>query len=369
MNKRRLGRSNIEVCALGLGCMEIGGRMKDHEDYLLTDSINDTEHYFSLGEVDDHQSIRAIHYALDMGISLFDTAPAYGAGHSERVLGWALAGKRHNAILATKFGKFIDEHQNIFGSYQSERTLIDNIRNECEQSLTRLNTDYIDIYQYHQLNYTLLEFADEVIDILESLISEGKIRYYGWSTEDPACAHVFAQGTHCTAIQHNMNLLWETPEMLDICNMFDQASISRGIMGMGFLTGKYTLDNYKALLSPGDFRLRDESSFTHMISQLEKVKEVLMSDGRTIPQGALAWNWARSELTIPIVGFRTLFQVNENIQALEFGSLTSKQMGQINSLLKRQLPNFPMHTKMCLPRKPFEAGFLPEAPRQHPRIL
>ena len=107
MDKRRLGRSGIEVCALGLGCMEIGGRMKDHEGYLLTDSATDTQRYFSLGEVDDQQSIHAVHYALDMGISLFDTAPAYGAGHSERVLGSALTGKRHHAVVATKFGKFI----------------------------------------------------------------------------------------------------------------------------------------------------------------------------------------------------------------------------------------------------------------------
>lgn len=335
MDKRRLGRSDIEVCPLGLGCMEIGGKMKDHEGYLLGDPTNGTQHYFSLGEVDDRQSIRAIHYALDMGISLFDTAPAYGAGHSERVLGEALKGRRQNAIIATKFGKFIDEDQNVFGSYSNERTLIDNIREECDQSLTRLNTDYIDIYQYHQMNYTLLKFADEVIHILESLVREGKIRYYGWSTEDSACASVFAWGTHCTAIQHNMNLLWDDSEMLAICDELDQASISRGVMGMGFLTGKYTLDNYRTLLSPDDFRLRDEASFIHTMNQLEKIKEVLRSDGRTIPQAALGWNWARSERTIPIVGFRTLAQVEESIQALEFGPLANKQVKQINSLLDR----------------------------------
>lgn len=172
MKKRRLGRSTIEVSALGLGCMEIGGRMKDHEQPL----INNSEQYFRLGEVDDQQSIQAIHAALDAGISLFDTAPAYGAGHSERVLGRALSEKRQHAVIATKFGKFIDEQDNVFGCYPNERAIVDNIRHECEESLKRLQTDYIDIYQFHeQGDYTLLAYADEVIDILESLVSEGKI--------------------------------------------------------------------------------------------------------------------------------------------------------------------------------------------------
>ena len=168
MKKRRLGRSGIEVCALGLGCMEIGGRMKDHERAPVNGSTHDTEQYFSLGEVDDQQSIQAIHAALDGGISLLDTAPAYGAGHSERVLGRALSGRRQQAVIATKFGKYVDEQQNVFGRYPDERVLIDSIRHECEESLVRLQTDYIDIYQFHELgDYTLLTHADEVIEILE----------------------------------------------------------------------------------------------------------------------------------------------------------------------------------------------------------
>lgn len=335
MFKRRLGRSDIEVGALGLGCMEIGGKMKDYEGYLLSDSPTEEQPMFSLGRVDDGESIRAIHFALDMGINFFDTAPAYGAGHSERLLGDALAGRRDRAVIATKFGKPIDEADNRFGQYANAREVIQNIRKECEDSLRRLRMDYIDLYQYHQMSYPLTEFAEEAIEILETLVAEGKIRFYGWSTDDPECARVFVQGAHCTAIQHGLNVIWDAPELLDICDEFDQASIARGILGMGFLTGKYTVENYKTLLSTEDFRRRDDSAFLSLLDELDKVRDILTSNGRTLSQGALAWVWARSKRTIPIPGFRTFSQVEENINTFNFGPLTDKQMKQIEILLER----------------------------------
>jgi aryl-alcohol dehydrogenase-like predicted oxidoreductase len=335
MFKRRLGCSGIEVSAFGLGCMEIGGKMKDSEGYLLSDSMQEKQPMFFLGDVDDDQSIRTIHYALDAGINFFDTAPAYGAGHSERVIGRALAGRRDKAVIATKFGKLIDEADNRFGRYKNEREIIKNIRNESEASLRRLGTDYIDLYQYHQMGYPLIEFATEVVEILESLVAEGKIRFYGWSTGDPECARVFAQGPHCTAIQHNLNVIEDAPELLKICDEYDQASIARGILGMGFLTGKYTIENYQSLLSADDFRRRNASDLMDLLGKLDPVRDLLTSDGRTLSQGALAWVWARSHRTIPIPGFRTLSQVEENIKAFDFGPLTGNQMEQIEILLER----------------------------------
>jgi aryl-alcohol dehydrogenase-like predicted oxidoreductase len=336
MVKRRLGRSEIEVSALGLGCMEIGGKMEDREGYLLDDTARDHAPMFFLGEVDDEQSIRTLAYAFDAGINFFDTAPAYGAGHSERVLGRAFAGKRDEVVIATKFGKRMDENENWFGRYPSARALIGSIRQECEDSLRRLGTDYIDLYQYHQMHYSLLEYAGEVIEILERLVAEGKIRYYGCSTRDPACIRMFAQGEHCTAIQHNLNILEDAPEPLALCDEFDQASIARGIFGMGFLTGKYSADNYRTLLSKDDFRHRMASSFAPLFENLNKVHDILTSDGRTVPQGALAWIWARSRRSIPIPGFRTFEQVKENIEAVSFGPLTDNQMDQIDSVLERE---------------------------------
>jgi aryl-alcohol dehydrogenase-like predicted oxidoreductase len=160
MMKRRLGWSEIEVSVLGLGCMEIGGKMIDREGFLLDNSAKDKESMFFLGNVDDEQSIRTLQYALDMGVNFFDTAPAYGAGHSERVLGRAFAGKRDKVVIATKFGKLINEEENWFGRYPSERELIKNIPKECEESLRRLGTDYIDLYQFHQMDFDLIGYEE-----------------------------------------------------------------------------------------------------------------------------------------------------------------------------------------------------------------
>ena len=332
MLRRKLGRSGIEVNALGLGCMEMGGRMKDNESF---PSLRENQPMFYLGDVDDEESIRAIHFALDAGVNFFDTAPAYGAGHSERVLGRALVGRRDKAVIATKFGKRIDEADNRFGRYDSAPEIINNIRKECEDSLRRLRTDTIDLYQFHELDLKLDTFAEEVIPILEGLVSAGKIRWYGWSTEDLAGARIFAQGEHCTAIQHNLNLIEDAPMQLLLCDEFNQASIARGILGMGFLTGKYTVENYRSFLSPDDYRLRAGSYFLSLLANLEKVRDILTSNGRTVAQGAIAWVWARSERTVPIPGFRTLAQVEENVGAFDFGPLTIDQMKQIEILLGR----------------------------------
>lgn len=336
MMKRRLGRSEIEVSALGLGCMEIGGKMGDREGYLLDNQAKGKAPMFFLGQVDDEQSIRTLALAVDEGINFFDTAPAYGAGHSERVLRRAFAGKRDKVVIATKFGKLIDENENWFGRYPSARAVIENIGKECDDSLRRLGTDYIDLYQYHQMDFDLLEYAEQVIEILEGLVAEGKIRYYGWSTSDPECIRVFARGKHCTAIQHNLNILEDAPEQLDLCGEFDQASIARGIFGMGFLTGKYSAENYKTLLAMDDFRHRMAPRFVALLHELDQVRDILTSDGRTLSQGALAWVWARSKRSIPIPGFRTFEQVKENIEAVNYGPLTEEQMDQIDSVLQRE---------------------------------
>jgi aryl-alcohol dehydrogenase-like predicted oxidoreductase len=116
----------------------------------------------------------------------------------------------------------------------------------------------------------------------------------------------------------------------------DLASIARGILGMGLLTGKYTAENYTRLLAKDDYRRRIVASYIPLFGKLDKVREILTSKGRTIPQGALAWIWARSDRSIPIPGFRTFDQVKENIAAMDYGPLTSEEMAQIDVLLERE---------------------------------
>jgi len=325
MLARRLGKSGIKVSAMGLGCWAIGGPWTFEGDPA------------GWGKVDDDESIRAIHRALDLGINFFDTAANYGCGHSERILGWAIAGKREKAVIATKFGYSVDEATRNVTHYGDPVSgdVVSRVRQDCEASLRRLNTDYIDLYQFHVGYYSPVKAA-EVRDALEELVAEGKIRFYGWSTDNPEGARVFAEGEHCVAIQHRLNVIQDAPEMLAVCDEFDQGSINRGPLGRGLLTGKYNID---AEFSKNDHRCSDyfrDEWLAPILGKLDAVREVLTSDGRTLAQGALAWIWARSERTIPIPGFRTVAQVEENMGALEFGPLGVEQMRQIDEILGRE---------------------------------
>jgi aryl-alcohol dehydrogenase-like predicted oxidoreductase len=329
MFKRCLGRSNLEVSAMGLGCWAIGGPW----DWLEADGRKTPVGW---GQVDDAESIRAIHYALDAGINFFDTAANYGCGHSERILSQAIAGWRDKVILATKFGYLVDEeHRTV---KEADDPVV-RIRQECESSLCNLQTDYIDLYQFHQEdpNYDLKKAA-EVRDVLETLVGEGKIRWYGWSTDNPEGARVFAQGQHCTAIQHWLNMAKEnTSDMLEICEEYDQASINRSPLGMGTLTGKFNEDT---TFPENDVRhiwnMQAERPAQHR-QRIEAVRKMFADVGemRTQAQIALAWIWTRSDRTVPIPGFKTVAQVKENIQAMEFGLLSNEQMKKIDEIYER----------------------------------
>jgi aryl-alcohol dehydrogenase-like predicted oxidoreductase len=326
MFRRKLGRSGIEVSALGMGCWAIGGPFWDGGTPL------------GWGEVDDQESIRAIQTALDLGVNFFDTADVYGAGHSERVLARAFAGRRDDLVIATKFSNIFDEEtRQVTGSSAKP----DYIRQACEASLLRLKTDYIDLYQFHDNGYPP-EKAISVRETLEELVREGKIRAYGWSTDFVDRAEVFAQGENCAAIQLQLNVLEDNPQVIAVCEKYDLAAINRGPLAMGLLTGKYTSES-----QPSSDDVRGEKSPEWMsyfkdgkpspkwLSKMEAVRDVLTSGGRTLAQGALAWLWARSPSAIPIPGFRTVTQVEENYGAMALGPLSSEQMLQIEDILER----------------------------------
>ena len=322
MNKRTLGRSNIQVSPLGMGCWAIGGVWQ----FLDIQA--------GWGEVDDNESIRTIHHALDNGITFFDTAANYGTGHSERLLAKALAGRRDQIVIATKFGFNVNEAAKHVTRYEHDNEIIKNVRAECEASLRRLNTDYIDLYQFHVWDYPL-EPAVALREALESLVREGKIRYYGWSTDSVEAARVFAAGEHCVSIQHDLNVVKDAPEMLALCEQLNLASVNRSPLARGALTGKYTQDT---TFPENDVR-RDqwshETFFVPALDRLDALRDILTSSGRTLAQGALAWIWARSEQTIPIPGIRTVAQAAENAGAMQFGPLSDEQMHQIDALLRR----------------------------------
>jgi aryl-alcohol dehydrogenase-like predicted oxidoreductase len=318
--QRTLGRSNLPVSAMGLGCWAIGGLW-----YWLDGPGG-------WGDIDDEESVRAIHTALDLGINFFDTAANYGTGHSERILSRALEGKRDKAIIATKFGFVVDEAAKRVTLRTDDHLL--HVRAECEASLRRLNTDVIDLYQLHVWDYPL-EKVPAMVDLLESLVSEGKIRYYGWSTDSVEGARLFAEGKHCVAIQHDLNVILDAPDMLKVCEELNLASVNRSALARGALSGKYTKDT---VFPQNDVRTDSWSRdhfFVPTLDQLDKIRDILTSNGRSLVQGALAWIWARSEKTIPIPGFKTVAQVEENAKAMEFGPLTPEQMQEIDVILAR----------------------------------
>jgi aryl-alcohol dehydrogenase-like predicted oxidoreductase len=197
-----------------------------------------------------------------------------------------------------------------------------------------LNIDAIDLYQLHVWDYPI-EKVPAMVDLLESLVKDGKIRHYGWSTDSVEGARLFAQGKHCASIQHDLNVVLDAPEMLKVCEELNLASVNRSPLARGALSGKYA----KGTTFPQNDVRNDEWSKDHFfaptLNQLDAIREILTSNGRTLVQGALAWIWARSEKTIPIPGFKTVAQVDENAKAMQFGPLTTEQMKEIDSLLGR----------------------------------
>jgi aryl-alcohol dehydrogenase-like predicted oxidoreductase len=174
-------------------------------------------------------------------------------------------------------------------------------------------------------------------------VQEGKIRKYGWSTDFPDRAEVFAKGSGCAAIQFQLNVLDDNPQVVALCEKYKLAAINRGPLAMGILTEKYThqtkpsADDVRGENSPEWMKyFKNGRPNPEWLSKRDAVLEILKSNGRTIAQGAIAWLWARSKVTLPIPGFRTVAQVKENTVALEKGSLTGDQMKEINRLLGRQ---------------------------------
>ena len=325
MLKRTLGKSKLEVSALGMGCWAIGGpwtwAQPGREPYPA-----------GWGNIDDDESIRAIHTALDIGVNFFDTAANYGAGHSEVVLGQALKGKRDKVVIATKFGHIVNEQEKTV--YGDAAQIIKNVRTDVENSLRRLQTDFIDIYQLHEGGYDP-GLALELQSVLEELVSAGKIRWYGWSTDVVASARGFAAGEHCTSIQFRLNAIYDNPEMRKVCADFDLAGINKDPLNKGVLTGKFSSTS---TFPENDIRSRENFSNPEVVKRLkivDEIREILTSSGRTMAQGALAYIWALDERMVPIPGFKSVEQVKENAGAMDFGPLTEAQVREIQEIVAK----------------------------------
>lgn len=332
-SQRRLGKSGPIVGPMGIGTWAIGGPFFSGAGCAYPAGAP-----LGYGAVDDKESVRALHCALELGAKLFDTADAYGTGHGERILGEALKGRRDQLVIATKFGNSYNEAtKELTGTDVSAGY----IRRACEASLKRLQTDWIDLYQLH-LSDLQLEQAEAVADTLEELCDAGLIRAFAWSTDDPERAAVFCRREGAPAVQFDLNVFSNSSEMIRFCDDLEVAGLNRVPLAMGFLSGKFTPGSE---LPADDVRARPPSWLPYFetgggaksvwAERLEAIREILTSDGRTPAQGALAWIWARSERMIPIPGVRTVAQVEENLGAIDFGPLRDDQMREVDGLLGR----------------------------------
>ncbi len=320
---RILGTSGIEVSEIGFGCWAIGGPF----------TLHGRPHGWA--GADDGESAAAVRRALELGVTFFDTADVYGAGHGEELLGWALAGQRDSVVIATKAGWTFDARERaVTGQDVSPAYL----HRACRASLRRLGTDRIDLYQIHLAELPASQ-AEDAAGALDELAADGLIRAYGWSTDDPRRAAAFAGATRCGAIQYSMNVLAGAPAMLAACEELALGSVIRSPLAMGLLSGKYTA---AAQLPADDVRAAQPWTryFTggradpSWLARLDAIRQVLASGGRTLAQGALCWLLAQSPRLVPIPGIRTVAQAAENAAAAQLGPLSPAETAEIAQLLE-----------------------------------
>ena len=306
---------------LGMGCWAIGGKF----------TVPSGEQ-FGYANANNPESKRTLDAAYAHGIRIFDTAPAYGAGHSEVLIGEVLA-NRDDVIISTKVGRAIDPEKRLLIGDSLDTVA------QIESSLKRLKRDYIDLAFLH-LNSLSIEEAKSVFDDLQALKERGLLKTYGWSTDFPERALAYADLPDFTAIQHAMNIYFEASKVSKSIADKGLWSFNRSPLAMGVLTGKFQ----NLAVPEGDIRsnnfewmsyFQDRKAKDEFKDQLEAVREMLTSGGRTLSQGALCWLLAKNDRTIPLPGARIESQIIENAKALEFGPLKAETMAEIEAKIAR----------------------------------
>jgi aryl-alcohol dehydrogenase-like predicted oxidoreductase len=298
MEYRELGKTGIKVSAVAFGAWAIGGPGQ-----------------WGWGQVDDRESIAAIHRALDLGVTLIDTADAYGAGHSEEVVGRALGPRRKEVVLASKFGIVVDAQGNEAGASGSR----DYVMRACEASLRRLGTDYIDLYQMHTPDdKTPLE---ETMTALTDLRAQGKIRAIGVSNFSVAQLEEAARHADLTSDQPPYSLFRREIEadVLPWCVQHGLGVLAYAPMAHGLLSGTYRPGRKHP---EGDWRAHDPhfqgETLARNLKVVERLRSIAAASGHTVAQLAIAWVLARSPALIALAGARRAEQIEETAAAADW---------------------------------------------------
>jgi aryl-alcohol dehydrogenase-like predicted oxidoreductase len=304
METRRLG-DGLGTSALGLGLMGMSG---------------------VYGPADDDESVATIRAALDAGVTLLDNAEAYGGGHSESVLGRALAGRRHEAVVTTKFG--LTFHNGVMGEDGSPA----HVKASLEGSLRRLQTDYVDLYFQHRVD--LATPIEETVGAMAELVAEGKARHIGLC-EVSAPTLRRAHAVHpIAAVQSEYSLWHRDPEdeVLPACEKLGVGFMAYSPLGRGMLTGKVrSFDDLPA----GDFRRVSPrfqgENFQRNLDLVDHVTALAGDKGVEPAQLALAWVLARGPATVAVFGTRHQHNLQSNLGALDVG-LTAEELARIEAI-------------------------------------
>jgi len=315
MRTRRLGYTDLELSTVGLGTWAIGGPWQ-----------------FGWGPQDDDESESTIHRALDLGINWIDTAPAYGLGHSEEVVGRSIRGRRHEVLIATKCGRVWDESgaRTIGGRLKAE-----SVRREAEESLRRLQIDVVDLYQVHWPDPE--EDIEEAWEEIARLVEEGKIRYAGVCNF--SVDHIKrAQKIHPVASlqpPYSMVARGVEKELLDYCLEQEIGVVAYSPMQAGLLTGKFSKERFESL-PLDDWRRKShhfqEPRFSATLKLVERLRPLARHAGRSLAELSIAWVLRRPALTAAIVGARHPGQIEETALAGDW-DLTSAEIDRIEEWL------------------------------------
>ncbi|RJL47476.1 aldo/keto reductase [Pectobacterium carotovorum] len=309
MQQRKLGANGPQVSAIGLGCMG----MSD---------------FYSTAQ-DEKESIATLHRALELGVTLLDTADMYGPHTNELLLGKAIKGKREQVFLATKFGIIRDPaNPNARGVCGKP----DYIRRAVEGSLTRLGTDVIDLYYQHRIDPTVP--IEETVGTLAELVQEGKIRYIGLS-EASATTLERAHRVHPITTLQSEYSLWTRDmeaEILPTCERLGIGFVPYSPLGRGFLTGTIRSPDD---LAADDFRRTNPrfsgENFGKNMQLVEKINQLAQEKQVTPSQLALAWVLAQGEHIVPIPGTKRRRYLEENVAALDV-TLTKEELAAIDAI-------------------------------------
>jgi aryl-alcohol dehydrogenase-like predicted oxidoreductase len=310
MEQRTLGGQGLVVPALGLGCMGMSQ---------------------SYGPGDDQESVATIHRALDLGMTLLDTADVYGPFSNERLVGRAIAGRREEVVLATKFGN----QRRADGSWVRVNGEPEYVHQACDASLERLGVDHIDLYYQHRVDRTVP--VEETWGALAELVQAGKVRYLGISEAAPATVRR-AHAVHpISAGQYEWSLFSRDleDELVPTLRELGIGVVAYSPLGRGFLSGRIT--------SPDDFGEDDfrrnhprfsGDNFARNLELVERVRELAASKGATPSQLAIAWVLAQGDDVVAIPGTKRRRYLEENLGALEV-ELTGEDLAAIERVTPR----------------------------------